>query len=125
MRNILIFLTLFLCVSLAQSQTSVRTENSSNQFDRSYAAGIDTMFTVSSTLNPNGGFLHAISFNKVVASDSLYVVVGTADTLAEIVFTASPPVLPFTVFYDCHVDSTLRIIHKKTSDYTVSFRTRY
>jgi hypothetical protein len=116
MKKILFLLMVVIVVGNAQN--NVKTPDTKN-FQASYtAAGTDTI------TQANMKYFVGLVFNTVVASESVYVKQG-ADTLAKIVFTASPPVLPFTVTYNCRVDSVFSIIRKKASDITVIYRKDY
>ena len=99
------------------AQVAVRTEGPSGLKKHIHIAKTDTV--------TDAKFFVGLTVNTSVAADSIIIRSGTvADTVAIIVFGASPPAYPFYVQYGVKVDS-LVTIKKKGSDITLIYRTGY
>ena len=131
MRVLTIILAVLLVSVIGYGQVAVKTEDVSNlQHHISAATTGDTLSTTTTTRFDKVAYIERITWNTVVASDTLYLVQGTnvsgADTLAKVVFTASPPVLPFSVEYGFKIDSTyVYVIQKKASHVSIVYRKIY
>lgn len=128
MRIAIAVLAVLLVSVVGYGQTAVKTEDVYN-IQRHYSTAVpDTLADTLTTVTSNPGmarYLERISFNTVIASDTLILRQhGTGiDTVLTIVFGATPPAYPFSVEYGFKLDSTyVTFINKKGSDVNLIFR---
>ena len=107
-----IILLLFVVSVYGYGQNRVMTEYSGGRYKQFVTAGTDT-------ISP-AAYLQSIIFGSIVSSDSIYVRCGS-DTISTIIF-GTAPAYPITVPFNCRVDSTLNVIAKKASKFTVIYR---
>lgn len=116
-------------MSLAFFQQAVRTESGSNLY-KNYAALTtgDTVYTKAAQATGGGvdhvgvtGYLVSITFNTTIASDTTQIFNGLG-SVGKIITTASPPVLPYTVFYNVRLDTSLVITKTAASNITLAYR---
>lgn len=115
-----ILFLLVVCSSFAVSQVAVKTEVASQRYWHSSAATTGDTLTYS-TLNTTGRFLGTVVINTAVSQDTIIFKNGTG-TVATIIFTSSPPVIPLSLEYNVRCDTSLILIKKKASDITIGWR---